>query len=587
MTLLAGIWGRRPDSPLDDSLCEPLERAISRDPDDRVTVIRRARACLFKVDIGAYGAPAEILDPSGDVSLLCGEPLLEVDGRPADGDRSTHLELLHRGFQAGRTDLLRDTHGAFCAVHCDAAASTLTLVTDKLGIRPIYYWVGPSHIVFATALRILEAHPLVPKTMDLRAVTEIASFGYELENRTPYKDVCSLRPAERLRCGDSFATFDRYWRWDEIAQSERSEPDLLRAVYDEFVKAVARRLGRDRTTVALLSGGLDSRVVVAALHSLGARVHTLNFSFPRSQDQVFAADFAGKIGTLHQELDVEIGRPDFFNVVRQVWTATENRRLWPVERPSLMWTGNDGDVSLGHLWMSSEVVALLRGGRLDDAIDRFLVEQKKRVVSRLLRRDVLPGLSGALHAGMRAELGDFHCQDPGRNLYVFLMINNMRKHLMRNLEHVDLHRVELQVPFCDSGFLVSVLAVPLDPCLYHRFYTKWLYLFEPAVTAVPWQTYPGREPCPLPIPEGLAYQWNPKDFAPRMEAEKRELLRKSSALLAPGGFPDRILDKSYFRLTRLLYRLGLRDYGYVVQAALTYQRYWKACAGRHALPSPS
>ena len=582
MTLMAGMWARRPDATIPDAAREELERALSRHPGDEVTVFRDRRVCLLKVDIGAFGSPGYHVDAGGSVSMLTGEPLLQRDGEPAAGSRARDLEVLHRGFADRDYGPLRDTHGAFSAVHYDPRSGALTLITDKLGLRPLYYWIGESHIVFASALRILEAVRAVPKVMDLRAVTEIVAFGYELENRTPYQGVLSLRPAEILHGTDGTSP-QRYWRWDEFEASDRPEAELMQNVHEQFVKAVARRQREDRTTMALLSGGLDSRVVVAALRALDARVHTLNFSYPKSQDHVFAADFAEKIGTLHHEGDVDIGQPDFFGVVQDVWHNSENRRQWPAERPMLVWTGNDGDVSLGHLWMSTDVVSLLRQDKLDEAVAHFLREQKKHVLHRLLHREVREALSGTLQAGMRAELAAMRSRDPGRNLYVFLMINNMRKHLMRHMENVDRYRLELQVPFCDSAFIVSVMAVPLDLCLYHRFYTRWLALFQPAVTQVPWQTYPGREPCPLPIPEGLAYQWNPKHFAPRYAAERKSLLRRSTELIHPQRFPRRIVSGTHFGLAWLACRLGLADYSYVLEAALTYHRYWTRAGGKFAL----
>ncbi len=120
--------------------------------------------------------------------------------------------------------------------------------------------------------------------------------------------------------------------------------------------------------------------------------------------------------------------------------------------------------------------------------------------------------------------------------------------------------------------------MPLDLCLYHRFYNKWLSLFQPEVSSVPWQAYPNHEPCPLPIPEGLEYQWDSKAYSAWRAFKKRELLRKTAEMLSGSEFPDAILDKRYLRLARLVYRWGLRDYGYVLEVALTYHRYWVACA---------
>src|SRR5436189_143421 len=97
---------------------------------------------------------------------------------------------------AGLFCRLAGARGAFCAVHYHPDAGRLTLVTDKLGVRPLYYWIGDDHVIFATALRVLEGLAEVPKQMDLRAVTEAACFRFPLGDRTPYQDVYALHAAE-------------------------------------------------------------------------------------------------------------------------------------------------------------------------------------------------------------------------------------------------------------------------------------------------------------------------------------------------------------------------------------------------------
>ena len=94
--------------------------------------------------------------------------------------------------------------GTFCATPTERSAwsttsresGTLTLVADKLGIRPLYYWMDDESVVFASALRILEECPLVPKKMDLRAVTEMVGLDAPLADRTPYAGISLLKPAE-------------------------------------------------------------------------------------------------------------------------------------------------------------------------------------------------------------------------------------------------------------------------------------------------------------------------------------------------------------------------------------------------------
>jgi len=136
------------------------------------------------------------------------------------------------------------------------------------------------------------------------------------------------------------------------------------------------------------------------------------------------------------------------------------------------------------------------------------------------------------------------------------------------------------MPFFDGAFLETVMSAPAEWCLYHRLYTKWLNEFPPAVSAVPWQTYPEHEPCPLPMPVGI-YQWSTRSREALATRERARFVALSGELLK-GTFPDSILDKTYFRLASALYRTGLRDYGYVIRNAAVYQHYVSVSGGRYS-----
>jgi asparagine synthase (glutamine-hydrolysing) len=585
MTLLAGILSRQPDRPLPDTTCSYLKQAISRRAGEEIIMFRDDRVCLLKLDIGAYGEPAFRIDPTGSVSMLAGQPIFQDENGQCKGNRQQDLEKLHQAWDRGNWSTLQNTQGVFSAVHYRPDRATVSLIGDKLGLRSLYYWIGESYLIFASALRVLEGSSDVPKVMDLRAITEIVNFGWPLGAKTPYEHIGALRAAEVIHVSDRKPTFEQYWRWDGIPVSHHPESELLRKTYRRFMTAVERRLRGDTTTVATLSGGLDSRCVVAALRGHNVRVHTFNFSLPGSQDQVFAAEFARKSRTIHHEQEISIADPKIHKAMGDAWNASTERQKWPAERPLIAWAGEGGSVGLGHVYMSIEAVALLRKRKVDAAIQTYLGEQKKSILFRLLHPQVASALENVLHVGMREELNHIHCEDPGRDLYVFLMVNDQRRHLSAYFENIDLNRFENHLPFYDGDLLVTVMGVPLDLCLRHRFYTNWLSEFQAEVTSVPWQAYPQHVPCPLPIPKGLGYQWQQDDFPAWRAAFKDELLRKSSEILGAKRFPGSILNKQYLRLVRRIYQWGIRDYSYVLQAALHYHRYWKVAGGKFVLPT--
>lgn len=583
MTMLAGAFSRRPGRPIPEATREALRRAISRDPDDERVVFSDDRVFLIKIDIGAYGEPGLQLDQPGSVSMLAGEPLLAGEAEISWRPRGEDLASIHRGLDRRDVSPLQGARGCFSVVHYDPVVPRLTLLADKLGLRPLYYFVDDERVIFASALRVLEQVDEIHKRMDLRGVTEMAVFGYALGPRTPYADIARLRAAEVLEVSASAVASSRYWRWDRIRPSRRPEGELLAEAYRRFTAAIGRRLRNDTATFAFLSGGLDSRCITAVLRDRNVGVHTVNLAPAGTQDQLFGAWFARRAGTIHEEFAPvpDVADPlAWLPSAVELWAAARRQRLQPpVERPGLVWSGAGGSSAVGHPGAYRRpVVELLRAGKLERAVDEFCRLEGFQLSPRLVRPDLRALLSEIPKQGVLEELADLGCSDPGQSLYLFSLVSEDRCGIADIVAKIDVNRIEYQMPFFDSAFLETMLEIPVDLCFGHAAYVKWLQHFPPAVLSVPWQVYPGSVPCPVPAPPGLPSQWDQGHaFARDLRARGRRKLDKiARGLLRSTSFPGQILNRRNFRLMAYAYRAGLRDYGYAIKVADTYHTYWSA-----------
>jgi hypothetical protein len=229
----------------------------------------------------------------------------------------------------------------------------------------------------------------------------------------------------------------------------------------------------------------------------------------------------------------------------------------------------------------------MRRGDFAGAVDVFLQQQKKHVLTRILSVDLADRFHFYLRSRLQKELEAICHPDPLRALYIFLNLNGPRRHLFEHFEAIDQRRSEFQMPFNDSDFLEQITALPIESCLYHQFYVKWLELFPPAVLAVPWQAYPGHVPSTVPFRDDLPDQWTiatPETTA-YWSAKKRNLIRQSAAMLSDSDFPYPVLRKSHLQLMHWGSRLKIGDYGYALMAALTYYRYWKLTGGKCEMPT--
>ena len=580
MTVWAGYYVRHPQPMSDGPTTDALSRVLSRFPGDVPRVLRADGAALVWIETGAF-ADSSVVTERESFTLVAGEPLLS--GSHA-GDRRADITRLHEAWSRGDFFVTRESVGTFAAVHFDAARGVLSLVADKLGVRPIYYAVTEHAVYFASALRILEALPELRKVMDVRGAVETLALGYPLADRTPYRDVFTIRNGEIVTCAGPAIRRSHYWNLATIREERITLDEAAERFHSLFRQAIDRRLGGDRTSVAFLSGGLDSRCMVAELVARNVKLHTFNFANEGTKDQVLGDAFAEIVQTRH----TRIPRPDdpvrWSNTMATVWGASPHRSALPVERTGLVWSGDGGSVGLGFVGVYPSVVALLRAGKRDEAVTKYFEEHEITVPIRVFRGAIGPDLRDLVHTGVHEALEEVRCEsDPGRELYAFRMAHDQRRHLTLHFEDVDLHRLEFHLPFYDADLIAAVAATPTDFAVGHRLYHEALRFFPDTIRSVAWQTYPGHVPCPVPLPSNLIDQWGDQQKDIVRRSRRAGILGETLRVLFSGSFPRPLLDRRYLIAASCAHWLGIGDYAYALDYAKAFSEMWGVTRGRWAL----
>ena len=143
------------------------------------------------------------------------------------GTRPEDLATIHAACEHAAWAPLARAQGAFCAVHFSPKNLQLTLISDKLCIRPLYYCMSDRYVVFATAMRIIEGLPWVPKELDLRAITGMTTLGIPLGTRTAYQQVALMEAAEVIQISPQHVQRTHYWRWDDVPPTMLDTSALL------------------------------------------------------------------------------------------------------------------------------------------------------------------------------------------------------------------------------------------------------------------------------------------------------------------------------------------------------------------------
>lgn len=174
--------------------------------------------------------------------------------------------------------------GMFAFAIWDMKAKTLFLARDRMGIKPLYYAQDQKALRFASNTQALLATPNIDTNIDPLALHNLFSLHAVVPApRTILKGVRKMPPAHSLTIhADGRQELKRYWNLVAKRPAEsRSEADWIESIHEALRVAVRRRNNiADVPVGVLLSGGLDSSLLVALLDEIGIKdIRTFTIGF--------------------------------------------------------------------------------------------------------------------------------------------------------------------------------------------------------------------------------------------------------------------------------------------------------------------
>jgi len=196
-------------------------------------------------------------------------------------------------------------HGMFAVALWDARRERLVLARDRVGKKPLLWTrLADGTFAFASELKALLRLPGLRRELDPQALDAYLALQYVPGPATALREVRKVSPGSVLVVEGGREREERYWRLEQRAD-EPSLADVRAAV----AAAVQRRLLADVPLGALLSGGIDSSVVVGLMAEASSRpvkTFTVGFGDTRYDERPWARAVAERFGTEHEELVVEL-----------------------------------------------------------------------------------------------------------------------------------------------------------------------------------------------------------------------------------------------------------------------------------------
>lgn len=235
---------------------------------------------------------------------------------------SSDTEVIVHAYEEYDTSCVEHFVGVFAFAIWDLNQKRLFLARDRLGIKPLYYYLKSNKLIFASELKAILEYEGVSRNINSGALNEFLTYRYVPSERTLIEHIYKLLPGHILVLKDGRIKTSKYW---DIVENITDEPEeyYVEKLRELLRKSVKQRLISDVPLGVYLSGGLDSSCVVALMSEITDNIKTFSVGFgTEGENELEHARFVSQyFGTDHHEFNV--GEKDLSLLPEMVWHLDE------------------------------------------------------------------------------------------------------------------------------------------------------------------------------------------------------------------------------------------------------------------------
>lgn len=375
-----------------------MECIEHRGPDDDGSYVERGIGLGFRrlsiVDIGGGHQPMTNKSKSlwltfnGEIynhQLL--RTSLESQGHRYN-TRSDTESIVHLYEEKG-LDCFALLQGMFAIALWDISQQRFVLARDRLGIKPVYYYLNNDIFIYSSEIKAILKHPSVTPQFRQDCIKELLSYRYIAGEETVFAGIKTLAPGHFLVIENGTVKVSQYWDVDISRESQQydSMDDAVDNLQQMLTIATKDRLMADVALGTLCSGGVDSSLTTALAVEQGmSQINTFSVGFHEKEfDETQYAQAVSKCyQTNHHQLI--ISGEDFANALpKLIWQNDE-----PLNHPNSVQIFKVSELARNF------VTVLLTGEGADELFGGY-------------PRYLIPKIASALHplpAALRGGIGN-------------------------------------------------------------------------------------------------------------------------------------------------------------------------------------
>ena len=287
---IVGIFCFNGASPSEEILRSMAAKIAHRGPDDEGFLVNGQVGLgmrrLSIIDVS--GGKQPIFSEDGSVCVVCNGEIYNYKELTKDLLDRGHVfrshsdteTLVHLYEEYGR-DFVSRLNGMFAFALWDANRASLLVSRDRVGIKPLSYYLDDRTFVFGSEIKSLLACPDVVTSPNESAVMDYLIKGKYLFTQTFFKNIVHLPPGHTMTLNASGVEIREYWDFRFGCTGHDSVEDLSRVLASTIDESVKSQLMSEVPIGSYLSGGIDSSAVAtAAAKASSGQIGTFSAVFP-------------------------------------------------------------------------------------------------------------------------------------------------------------------------------------------------------------------------------------------------------------------------------------------------------------------
>jgi asparagine synthase (glutamine-hydrolysing) len=237
----------------------------------------------------------------------------ELEGRGHEFRTKSDTEAIVHGYKEWGTDVFDRLNGMFGIAVWDARRRRLVLARDAMGIKLVYYAIRGGTVWFGSEMRPVLAALRERPEVDPVALNLFLRYRYTPSPLTIFKGIEKLPPGTMLIAENGHTRTERWYRYTPVPfETPKRDDEAAEELLELYRAAVRRHLIADVPVGILLSGGLDSGLLLALMNEHGGPwpAYTVGYGDSYHHDELTdAAESAAILGAQHAT--VRLDRAEF------------------------------------------------------------------------------------------------------------------------------------------------------------------------------------------------------------------------------------------------------------------------------------